>query len=123
MKKFLITIFLLITLNKVNSFNLGCTYRHDKEGYCCQASTIHINSRNDRNVTSVTGAHLGGMNNNKVVVFHTDGKTVNFMLRNLEEFFPNIEVIQIFRANLMEVKMDDFKPYGEKLKKVWLNKP
>lgn len=122
MKYLLVSAILLITCGKLNAISVDCTFRHDNLGYCCQVITIQITSRDDRNVTAVTGTHQGGMSNDRVSFFQSHDKTVNFMPRNLEQFFPNIEVIQIFSANLVEVTMDDFKPFGEKLKKIWFNK-
>lgn len=122
MKYSVIFILLLITLIcEVNSVEIKCVYRYDSLGYCCDVSSIEISSKNDRKVTKVEGAHQASMTNENVKFFYVNVKIVRYMPTNLEEFFENLEVIQILNSRLVEVSNEDFKPWGDKLKKVWFN--
>lgn len=113
---------LLITFDQqITAIDITCAFSKNGLGYLCDATNIEITSRNDRTIKSISGNHQPGMSNEDVRFFRTNGKTVNFMPRNLESFFPQLEVIQIMNSKLGIVTMDDFKPFGANLKKVWFN--
>jgi hypothetical protein len=84
-------------------------------------SSIEISSRDDRNISSVEGAHQASMTNENVKFFYVNAKIVRYMPRNLETFFNNLEVFQIMNSRLVEVTTEDFQPWGDKLKKLWFN--
>lgn len=123
MKLIPIVAIFLITFNDVTSISIDCSFRHfDALGYCCDPTSIQITSKNDRTVTSVSGSHQGGLGNGNVKCLRIHKKVVNYMPRNLETFFPNLDAIQVVDTNLVEVTVDDFKPYGSKLIRVHFDK-
>lgn len=110
----------------VNSISVDCEFRDDewgggKYGYECFVKSINITSKNDRTITEITGAHLEGRNNCNVVQFDSRVKSANYFPKDLEKFFPNIETIVIVTgAGLKEISKEDLKPFGTKLRALFI---
>lgn len=90
-------------------------------GYKCIAKFLEITARDgDRYVKRVYGQHTAHKSSHDVKVFYSGESTINFFPQNLENVLPNTETIQINNANLKEITRDDLRPFGEKLKNLWL---
>lgn len=109
----------LICLNNVISISVVCSFNNVQTvGYSCDVASIQIVSKSERNVTWISGSHQAGKGNGNVQSLRINTKIMNYLPRNIEEFFPNLEAIQVWHTNLVEVTVDDFKPFGEKLIRV-----
>jgi hypothetical protein len=111
----------IITSGSAN-IELECKYNElISRGYYCEVqNAILISSKDDREIFEVRGQHMSGKNNDDVKTFYCKDKKVNFFPRNITKFFPNIATIFINWADLQEIQKEDLKPFGRKLKNLWL---
>lgn len=106
----------------INCVNLECLYSDRNDyGYKCDVSSLRIVSKDDREVLKVFGTHQPRRNDESVKFFDVIGKTVNFFPQNLHEFFPLLEILQIYGSNLREISGNDLRGFGESLKILWLS--
>lgn len=91
--------------------------------YICQVNAIKITTsdatENQGNVTNITGIHLEGKSNTDVIVFTSVRKKFEKFPRNLPQFFPNIDKIQISTSNIRTLTRDDLEAFGGKLKELY----
>lgn len=108
--KFLVLIF--VYLNFVNSLTLDCEFKTDRfYGYSCLIKSLEISSKFDRTIDKVTGNHQNRKNNTDVKFFESRGKILNYLPKNLDKFFKNIEAMYIWSSNLKEITNSDLKPF------------
>lgn len=103
------------------SIVIECEFKEAYYGYKCTAKLFEITARDgDRYVKRVYGQHADNKSSEDVRVFYSGESTVNFFPQNLANVLPNLETIQINYANLKEITSDDLRPFGDKLKNLWL---
>lgn len=110
-------------IHTMHCINLECLYsdRND-HGYKCDVSSLRIVSKDDREVLKVLGNHNNPRRGDESVkFFDVIGKTVNFFPQNLHEFFPHLEILQVYGSNLREVSGNDLRNFSESLKFLWLS--
>ena len=114
--------FILISFIKlISCLTLECEFRIDRwYGYSCLVKSLEIISESDRTITDVKGNQLEGKNFEDLKYFESRSKVLNYFPRNLEKFFENLEGINIQSGGLKEISVDDLKPFGEKLKYLFL---
>lgn len=121
----LINIFVFLFSN-VCSITLECEFRDDnwgggKYGYECYVKSINITSKNNRTITEIIGSHIGNRSNCDVVQFDCRVPILNYFPLNLENIFPNLETIVVANfGDLQELNAEDLKPFGTKLKHIFL---
>lgn len=116
MKLFALLIVSLLTLN-AHAITLKCQFRiESKTEYECFIDSLEIHSRDNRNITQVTGAHAIGKSNDNVNGIRALHANIEFFPRGLEKFFKNLEYFHIWQSNLTEITGDDLKPF-RRLKK------
>lgn len=102
----------LITLNLVTSVIIHCDYKDGSTyGYKCDISYLQIISKDDRNITGITGSHKIGKSNADVKFLHSNAKIINFFPKNIENFFKNLETIWINNAKMQEISGEDLKVF------------
>jgi hypothetical protein len=124
--KFLILCCALAAISLVGAITVECEFRDDdwgggKYGYECFVKSINITSKNNRTITEVIGTHIGNRSNCDVVQFDSRVPILNYFPLNLENIFPNIETIVVANfGDLQELSAEDLKPFGLKLKHLFL---
>lgn len=116
MKLFVLLIFTLLTL-QAHAIPLKCQFRiESKTDYECFIDSLEIHSKDNRNITQVTGAHASGKTNDNVNGIRALHANIEFFPRGLEKFFKNLEYFHIWQSNLSEITGDDLRAF-RRLKK------
>ncbi|KAG5668966.1 hypothetical protein PVAND_016871 [Polypedilum vanderplanki] len=104
-------------INLVNSFTINCDfhistkYFAPTEVYECRVTNyLVINSPNQK-VEAIVGNHFINMTNNDVTGIRIKEKSLKFMPKNLDQFFPNLKVIFISRSGLCEIHESDLRAF------------
>lgn len=98
--------------------NVECKYSSNydwtivgKIYYCEVQSDPEITSIALAKITSVSGAHEQGKNNDKVEGFEIAGKTVNYFPHGIEKFFKNLKLVRIASSHLKQISQADLKVF------------
>jgi hypothetical protein len=106
-------------VSHTNSLNVDCNYKdHDylefKNTYICYVhKNFKLTSKESTRITSASGSHKSGHNNDNVLSFHAVDLTINYFPIGLESIFKNLKVIVIERTYLKEVHQSDLKPFPQ----------
>lgn len=84
-----------------------------KNAYTCVPTINTSGSKTE--LDSVIGAHEFQKSNSDVEFLFVYKQTVERMPKGIENFFPNIKVIEINTANLSSISADDLKPFPDLL--------
>lgn len=116
------SIFLLLQLFLTSkSLVIECGFSDSYYGYKCIAKNLEITSKTaDRDVKRVYGSHLATKSADDVKFFYAAQMQINFFPQNLHKSLQHLETIQIKEANLKEVTSHDLRPFGDKLRNLWL---
>lgn len=108
---------------QIKGIEVECKYPQSSGfGYCCMVQNFElITSKDDREITAITGQHMSGKNNDDVKYFRATERKVQFFPRAVTKYFKNIETVQIESAGLREITKNDLKQFGEKLTLLWLS--
>jgi len=75
------------------------------------------------NLTTVNGKHSNGNSNSDVKGYRVYEKLLQYSPENLANFFPNLEFIAIWDAELLEIHQRDLQPYANlRILSIWKNK-
>lgn len=100
---------------------IECGFKDSYYGYKCEAKALLITARDgDRYVKRVYGQNLDKKSYEDTKVFYSGYHVVNYFPQNLEKVLSGLETIQIDHANLKEITSSDLRPFGAKLKNLWL---
>lgn len=115
-------LFLFISLIvKHEAIVIECDFKDSYFGYKCEAKTLLITARDgDRFVKRIYGQNLERKSYENTKVFYSGYMTVNYFPHNLENVLAGLETIQIDHANLKEITSSDLRPFGAKLRNLWL---
>lgn len=115
-------LFLFISLIvKHEAIVIECDFKDSYYGYKCEAKSLQITAKDgDRYVKRVYGQHVERKSYDDVKVFYSGYMTVNYFPQNLEKNLRRLETIQIDHANLKEITSDDLRPFGARLRNLWL---
>lgn len=110
----LFALFFLLIAASSNAIQLNCRYLDQNwiiagNIYTC-AATIN-NSGNGTAVTGVSQNHLSGRTDINVQAVTLNNNSLTFLPSNIDEFFPNLRVIQMINTNLKSLISDDLKPF------------
>lgn len=118
----LITFFIVVTIliKDASSVNIECDFYREifanvGEVYTCLSETINIVAAHNREITKISGYHLGSLNNQNVEGFFVDSMTVRYFPRNLGEKFSNLKAICLFKTDLKEIHQNDLETFGDNL--------
>lgn len=75
--------------------------------YQCEVSTIEPGTKTE--VEEIKGNHHEGKNDSNVGLFYISRINVQRIPRDLEKFFPNLEIFYIAYTGLEEISADDLK--------------
>lgn len=78
--------------------------------YECSAS-LPLDTKNIAEVRSVSGTHLSGKTNLDVVALRINNQNLELFPINIEEFFPNLKVLQLYGNSISEVKNTHLTPF------------
>lgn len=89
-------------------------------GFTCAVESFTFSSSEDREITSVTGAHLPNKTNDEIKILSlvprsldpSNPQLINFFPRNLGLFFKNIETIYISYVDITTITKEDFQFLG-----------
>lgn len=81
-------------------------------GYSCSAF-ITFGDNGLNSVEGVIGNHLEDFTNEDVTAILFDNQNIGQMPTNIEEFFPNIRLIRVNNANLLNISSSDLSPFPE----------
>lgn len=124
--KFLIAL-LILTLGQINGIIIDCEFKFvrnrlhkDFERYKCYATSMTF--ENDEDIVSIImgDQHKNGKSDNDVTMFHSDKNIFTKFPRNIAGFFENIEMVDVYEAEIKEINGVDLKQFGGKLKSLWL---
>lgn len=76
------------------------------DAYTCEARVIFEGDQ--RNVTEVSQNHLTGKNNSDVKNLMIRNQVLGLVPRNIGDFFPNLEALDIVNAEITEISRGDF---------------
>ncbi|XP_070508767.1 uncharacterized protein [Chironomus tepperi] len=115
----------------INSIEITCKYdnynkwmlnvqshftpQHKQLIYECIVTDIEIASNHDdaRKVTNVSGIHDQHKSNEHVKSFGIGNRIVHFMPKELDKFFTNLIVLDVYATGLQEIVKDDLKPFKD----------
>lgn len=105
------------------AIDFSCTFIEGKWNisYTCEVENLQITSMDDRDLALTSSTHTNHNTNSEVQFFNVEEKIVNFFPKKLHEIFPKIDTIRIYSCELKEIKSEDLKPFGEKLKNLWID--
>lgn len=113
--------FFISLIVKHEAIVIECDLKESYYGYKCEAKSLQITARDgDRFVKRIYGQNIERKSYDDVKVFYSGFLVVNYFPQNLENVLRNLETIQIDHANLKEITNNDLKPFGAKLKNLWL---
>jgi hypothetical protein len=115
-------LFLFISLIvKHEAIVIECGFKDSYYGYKCEAKSLHITARDgDRYVKRIYGQNLERKSYDDAKVFYSGYMTVNYFPQNLENVLRGLDTIQIDHANLKEITKSDLRPFGDRLRNLWL---
>lgn len=121
MKNLSSVVILIIFCGEVQSLILECQFESlPFYGYSCKAKNRElVLSKDDREITEVKGQHSDQKTHDDVKCFTAEAM-IKYFPRGLAKFFKNIDCIDIQHSNLQEIKKDDLKEFGDKLRKLYL---
>lgn len=76
--------------------------------------SVTLSSPEDREIASVNGNSQNIYGD--AMWFWSDSKTFNFFPQNLKKFFPNVEFLYIYNANIATLTKTDLIPFGSQLR-------
>ncbi|CRK98326.1 CLUMA_CG011688, isoform A [Clunio marinus] len=77
--------------------------------YACQGKLISIGDPN--NVTAVSHNHINGKSNNEVQALILDNSQIKSMLRNINQFYPNLESLTVRYSDITELNLEDLQDF------------
>lgn len=81
-------IFLAFFFFQIESVRIECKFEEDEVfGYKCLVQRMIISSREDREITEISGTHVEGASNEDVLLLHAVRQNVNFFPLQLTNFF------------------------------------
>lgn len=110
-----------ILILKSESLELTCGYDvpYYSEYCCIVINRISVISKDDREVTKVSGIHKEGKNDDDVVCISFNEKQLNFFPTGLTKFYKNLKTLSATRAGIKEISQEDFKVFGENLTTIY----
>lgn len=110
----LVLVFTLL-ISAATSNILQCTYSVrdvwlTKQVYTC-SGTFTLLSDNPT-LTEVSGTHVSTRNNNDVKAIYIENQEVRFFPRDIEKYFPNVEVISIINGGIGVISRSAFGAYA-----------
>ncbi|KAL7024029.1 hypothetical protein ACKWTF_012878 [Chironomus riparius] len=85
----------------------------DATFYDCDVTSGSIETIRQKCVESVSGNHLSGYDDQQITSLGISRATTIYMPRGLENYFPELVSIDIYKVGLSEVHQEDLKPYKE----------
>jgi hypothetical protein len=117
MKSIIIAIACLATA--VNGITINCMFTSGNVDYIvgtyadyyqCWGSII--DSSNPGVLDEITGAHLDGKSNRDVQAIMTTGVPLGNFFQNLNQFFPNLEMIYFMNAGIKTISRSNLTPFS-----------
>lgn len=103
----------MTVLRLSTSINVDCIYYTNSWTYldniywCFVTNDFTIKSRDTSMITSVSGTHSTGKDNDDIRGLSIVSKIVNFFPKGIEIFFKNIQILHIYSSNLQEITQSD----------------
>lgn len=119
MKFFIIFLIICGFYLLIESTTLECEYKGSRK-YGCVVKNLQISSKDDRTIVDLINGHKNGKSNDDVKFFGCYNKIVQFFPLNLNNFFKNLENVNIYNTTLKEIHRSDLEQFGEKLQYLWL---
>lgn len=105
------------------SININCgfsdvlwTYLGNQ--YTCSVTNLQLKSANE-SVAGINGVHPNGKSHDDVTALNVENQICHFMPRGFEEFFKNIQGLQIQNSFLKAISKEDLKPFPM-LRGIWI---
>jgi hypothetical protein len=102
-----------------NGITLDCTFKQENyeqvgNTYICDARVT--GGTGNINVTSITGGHWSGRNNNDVKGIQFNNQNLNFIPRGITSFFGNINTVRFLTTPVRGISKFDLQQFGSSLK-------
>lgn len=94
---------------KIYAMSLYCTYSSFYVYYTCDATII--TGENDEILTELYGLHRNGNSDNNVNRLWLMGQNLKFFPKNVENFFPNLKIIDLSLNSITSLTNSDLKPH------------
>lgn len=111
------SIFVIISLNEVNSLNITCQVNEISENFdffeCEIANNLEIHRKN------IIIDSISEEIDERFTKFVAYNNTINYLPINIHEFFTNLTHLAIIKSNLQQISQSDFKNL-QKLTHLWL---
>ncbi|CAG9812355.1 unnamed protein product [Chironomus riparius] len=124
------TIFILLILTTfTTNIKIACKYdyynkwmlnvqsnfsaQHKQFIYECMVTDIKIINKHEREVSNVSGIHDQNMTNENVKSFSIGNRVMHFMPNNVEKFFTNLIVLDVYATRLQEIHKKDLEPFPD----------
>lgn len=96
------------------SFIFNCQFStsdqwHVGDVYTCQPQVNFVGTGNA--VTNVLGTHTLGKTNSQVKCLYINDQNINTLPDNINNFFPNLIVLDVSRSHLQTITADSLKPF------------
>jgi hypothetical protein len=110
---------LLAVFDSSTSIILDCNYSSYQDWplkglYACDIKNIQVTNDNEI-VTGVSQNHNAGKSNFDVDVLYVKGKTLHYLPRHIEKFFPNLKGITVFTSKTKVLRRQDIAPFSRLL--------
>lgn len=104
-------VLLLAAFSYANCTNMDCDYvEYDQwphvKLYTCKLKNFAVTADNVR-ITEVSQNHWSGKSNSHVEVLYADNQIINYLPKNIEQFFPNLKGITIRKSKLKTIRRED----------------
>lgn len=102
------------SINIGNTMSIQCAFElvdFSTAGPTYSCNTILVTGGYSDNVTSVSGSHQNGKSHIDVLGLHMPSQNLQYFPRNVDEFFPNLIVLNLVNNNINSVSHDHLAPF------------
>ncbi|XP_070492323.1 uncharacterized protein [Chironomus tepperi] len=98
---------------------IECNFNISKYSFWLLGNIYRCQVKNDPQIYSpitdhkidITGTHMDSKVNKNVIGFHVASKIVQFFPRGIDQFLPNLKMIEIYDCKLKQIRKTDLSPF------------
>lgn len=116
-KIFVCLIVILFLVKSVQNLSIECNFQYVGwiaigTAYTCR--TIQISNLYDKNVNFINGSHINDLSDSNVsAIFFEDEIDLSFLPRNLNDFFPNLILINSWNTHFNEISSEQLRHFPD----------
>lgn len=110
-----VIVYLVVVSSSSFAVRVTCEYKYITwpvlgNSYTCQIRNFNETLQN-QSLSKVSGSHLSRLSDLNVRAFDISGQTCNYLPQRIKNFFPNIELLQVWKSKLKALSKDDLEPF------------